>query len=330
MKTTNNQRSADSQQAGFTLVELLVVIAIIGILIALLLPAIQAARESARKTACINNSKQIGLACQNYHSDHKVFPPGYGMLPANGYGTGIGQGSQAAGQPYSEWSWLAWIFPYLEENASAKNIDWKWNPGGAGSGYPAGNLAIVTGKYSVYQCPADVSVTTNWNEGQACAGGGWSALGHSRASYAGNFGQGRLEAANKIQGVFRYNKSLRLSRITDGTSKTLLTSEIIPGGACSIRGTISYDEGPVFMQDYLPNDATPDQVRWCDTADKSKGSAPCQDSVSTLNMVLHTSRSMHPSVVVVGMCDGSTTFITEDVVITAWRGMGTPSGNEVQ
>src|SRR5688572_28592874 len=87
------------RRSGFTLVELLVVIAIIGILIALLLPAVQAAREAARRTQCSNNLKQIGLGLQNYHSAHKSFPPG-GVLRNN-------QGH----------SWWLLICPYVEETS---------------------------------------------------------------------------------------------------------------------------------------------------------------------------------------------------------------------
>jgi prepilin-type N-terminal cleavage/methylation domain-containing protein len=312
---------------AFTLVELLVVIAIIGILMSMILPAVQSARESGRRTQCMNNTKQIATACHTYHATYNSFPPGYGTLPLNGYGTGVAQSTWLQ-KDYQEWPWLAWLFPYIDETASARYINWKWNPGGAGSGYPPENLQIVTGKYPVYQCPSDDSVKTNWNEGNACAGGGWSALGHSRASYAGNFGQGQLEAANRKQGVFRYNYGLRTAKIHDGTAKTLLTSEIIPGGNCSIRGTVSYDEGPVFMQDYQPNDLTPDAVRWCDATDRYTGRAPCADTLSQLNMVLHTSRSMHPTGVVTSFCDGTVRFITDDISLSTWRALGTPDGGE--
>ena len=88
---------------GFTLVELLVVIAIIGILVALLLPAIQAAREAARRSQCMNNLKQMGIALQNYHSSHKTFP----------MGVALGEGAM----------WSGFLLPYLEEAALGRRSD---------------------------------------------------------------------------------------------------------------------------------------------------------------------------------------------------------------
>src|SRR5436853_5111533 len=98
------------KKAGFTLVELLVVIAIIGILVALLLPAIQSAREAARRTQCKSSAKNIGLALQNYHDTRKSFPPGVVQV----YPT------PPAVKPdvdYGNWSWNAFILPYIEEAA---------------------------------------------------------------------------------------------------------------------------------------------------------------------------------------------------------------------
>src|SRR3954449_12018467 len=94
------------KKRGFTLVELLVVIAIIGILVALLLPAIQAAREAARRSQCKNNLKQIGLALHNYESARGAFPPGFVSRATTVNGPGLGPG----------WGWAAHILPQLEES----------------------------------------------------------------------------------------------------------------------------------------------------------------------------------------------------------------------
>jgi prepilin-type N-terminal cleavage/methylation domain-containing protein/prepilin-type processing-associated H-X9-DG protein len=119
-----------NQRAGFTLVELLVVIAIIGILIALLLPAVQAAREAARRSQCSNNVKQLGLALQNYHSARKSFPPGL-KYTADQQNKPDGSGlypNNSSGRPNTEgaFGWGAFVFPFIEENAVSdvlKNIN---------------------------------------------------------------------------------------------------------------------------------------------------------------------------------------------------------------
>ncbi len=102
-------------KSGFTLVELLVVIAIIGILVGLLLPAVQAAREAARRMQCSNNLKQMGLAMQNYHDTHKTFPSGYtvDLVPP----AVIGTTSMMSLTNPSHWSWGAFILPFIEQTS---------------------------------------------------------------------------------------------------------------------------------------------------------------------------------------------------------------------
>jgi type II secretory pathway pseudopilin PulG len=322
------------------LVELLVVIAIIGVLVALLLPAVQAAREAARRSQCVNNTKQVALAAQNYHTANGSLPIGYGLLPDGGYGTGVAQN----GQPqYAEWPWIARLLPYIEQTVVANMIDWKWNPGNAQQ-FPPQIRTVVSAKIPTLVCPSDDSAKTNFAEGGAC--NGQIPEGFGRTCYAGNFGNAegvnaansQLEASTegrtgsrRVPGVFGYNSGDKFSQITDGTSNTLLTSEIIIGGICTIRGNFCYDEGPVFMQFYAPNDSTPDIVRWCDSEDQIPGAAaPCVAPQGLpLNMVLHTSRSTHPGGVVVSFCDGSGRFVSDSVEVNVWRALGTPRGEEV-
>ncbi len=319
------------RSSAFTLVELLVVITIIGILIALLLPAVQAAREAARRIRCGNNTKQIALAIMMYEEVSGQFPPGYGYQ-SHPYGSG-GQANWE-----SEWSWTPRIFAFIEQMALYQDVVWDWNPGcpictdnKGGAGYPPGQMNVLTTKFAIFMCPSDDTVRTSWNEDNKCWGNQYTPLGHSRGSYAGNFGQGIMEGPRppRIQGVFSYNYGAAIRDIEDGTSNTLLTAEIIPGGVCTIRGVHGYDEGPAFMVDYSPNDLTPDLVRWCDSTDLNTGPAPCIAGATGQNKVLHTARSFHPGGVAVSMCDGSVQFVNQTISLEVWHALGSPAGGEV-
>jgi prepilin-type N-terminal cleavage/methylation domain-containing protein len=120
---------------GFTLVELLVVIAIIGVLVALLLPAVQAAREAARRSQCANNLKQLGLALHNYHDTYKVFPAGVGPGVTNCAGTALNEG-------WNAWGGVAPLTAFLEQTALFERMNWNyyWN---CNSGVAAGNRMIA-------------------------------------------------------------------------------------------------------------------------------------------------------------------------------------------
>lgn len=216
-------RSATFGQNAFTLVELLVVIAIIGILIALLLPAIQAARESARRTTCVNNEKQLGLALLMYHDVNKAFPRG-----AGGNGT--------------FWSWSAFILPYIEEADAEHLLNYKM-----GYNTPANRLGIKT-LFSFYQCP-----TAEPNQLVSCCINIPGEQDAAPTNYSATATQRRLNYAVDPDGtgVMYDNSTVRIKDITDGTGKTLLAGEVCsderdrqdwaknyptycPGGACVV------------------------------------------------------------------------------------------------
>ena len=313
----NRFRISGHVERGFTLVELLVVIAIIGILVALLLPAVQAAREAARRSQCMNNIRQVVLANHNFHDAHGKLPPGYGYSVSR------------CGDV--EWPWVMHLLPYLENANLGDLIIWDWNPGALPPPGPDGlrQNDVVGAQIPTFLCPSDPTAIVPWNADLSCTQSPYKPYG--RISYAGNFGQGQMEKKPRVDGIFRCDYGARMGQIPDGTSNTLLLAELIIGGQCSIRGTHSYDEGPVFMQDHRPNDRSPDLVRWCDASDNPrKGSpAPCLDVLTQLNMIVHTARSFHPGGVHVGLCDGSVQFVAETISLDVWQALGTPDGGEV-
>lgn len=324
--------------AGFTLVELLVVIAIIGILIALLLPAVQAAREAARRMQCTNHAKQLALAVHMYHDSHQQFPPGYGYFPPNR--------PYAGGVSGPEWTWCMRLFGVMEQRALDEVISPYWSFLSGGNP-PAALRPVYTTRLPTWQCPSDPTVAGRFNENGACSSSGTP---HARISYAGNFGVGPMEGTivpaprlatglatgERVRGVFSYNWGARIADITDGTSNTLMLAELIAGGECTIRGSQTYDEGPLFMADHGPNDPTPDLVRWCDKVDgQAHSRAPCLyaggtlgGTLTRLNMVVHTSRSMHPGGVVTALCDGSVRFASSTNSLHIWQALATPDGGE--
>lgn len=219
---------------GFTLIELLVVIAIIGVLVAILLPAVQAAREAARRIQCSNNMKQIGLALHNYHDVHGCIPTTTTGPDTSGGGCGSGF-----------YSWMAMILPYVEQGNLYEQIDFDVplsnhcnysNNGdyadyGIAPGHP--NAAAARTLVATYLCPSDpASVLQTHDDGEVLAPGNYAAnVGWPMLSYWPGRNQ-PLERQNGVFGLLNPGQparwqvpSIKFRNITDGLSATAAVAE---------------------------------------------------------------------------------------------------------
>jgi prepilin-type processing-associated H-X9-DG protein len=184
-----------------TLIELLVVIAILSILLALLLPAVQKARESANRMSCQNNLKQMGLACHQYHDTHRSFPPGY-----------------LAAAPYPDttpgWGWAAFLLPYLEQVNLYRQIDLR---------QPVEKSSAIQVMLPIFLCPSDqpagsAFVLTDGTLTPLCSA--------AASSYGATVGQDASEVdAPTGDGVFYRNSRTRIADIVDGASQTVLLGD---------------------------------------------------------------------------------------------------------
>jgi prepilin-type N-terminal cleavage/methylation domain-containing protein len=356
MTKTCTRKAHREYKDGFTLVELLVVIAIIGILVALLLPAVQSAREAARRNGCVNNQKQLSLACLNHEST-------YGYLP---YGRKCDR--------WDSYTWTQYALPFMEEQATYDLYHDLPSVTGANAYRPAGHVDVDKknarlATIPAWYCPSDVSPVGNemnsdvWcfmrGNYRACIGSG-DLYGNvprpelrpgiiSNPPTAG-FGPGvmavkRLQGYTGISPAFTGGEpvKMKMSKITDGTSNTLLTSEgIIPasiGTWGGVFGEIIYGNvgGALFNTTFTPNSSELDYV-WAPepTADVEY---PLMDLVFGMghpgetgtgaNNTTAAARSFHPGGVIGSMVDGSAHFYGDDMDLEVWRALGTRAGTTV-
>lgn len=216
-----NRRSGGRRARGFTLIELLVVIAIIAILISLLLPAVQQAREAARRTQCRNNLKQLGLALHNYHDVFLTFP--FGVLADDDWNT-IGASTG--------WGWPAYILPYIDQGNAYNQIDFTLpmvDPSNT-SAAQVQNTEVIANAIPTVLCPSDVTPSV------APTVGVETVYQQAVTSYAGNAGAfNGAQNGNDSQrsnGFFYSNwlgtpagQRIRIRDVLDGTSNTVLLAE---------------------------------------------------------------------------------------------------------
>jgi prepilin-type N-terminal cleavage/methylation domain-containing protein len=313
---THSQR----RQRGFTLVELLVVIAIIGVMVALLLPSVQAAREAARRMQCSNHLKQLGLALHNYESAFKMFPPGR---------TTQGISAHAA------------ILPFLEQASAFELVDpaVAWNH--------ANNVAATTTFIPGFNCPSD---------SQFGNGNGWAGTTYRANQGSGilwglpptnpadpNFGM------PEPNGVFYLEKRLAFRDLLDGASHTAAFSEHGQGDFSNAISSTS----DTFWPQTTPADAD-EAMRQCESIDASDLSfqrvsdvgAPWVQGYHSTTAYMHasppnhrscmfppgristTAKSSHVGGVMLARCDGSVGFVTDSINLTIWRALGTRAGRE--
>lgn len=312
-------RSAN--RSGFTLVELLVVIAIIGILIALLLPAVQAAREAARRSQCTNNLKQLALAVHNYADAFKCFPSGFvSNLPAPGQ------------TELSFWTWGAFVLPYVEQASLSDTLQ-------VGNRTLAQNLATTAGlaalqtPLAAFVCPSDVGPALNDFGAKYAAAtvypntstqftsyekrvtsDGTNRIEIAKSNYVGvaSIGDsttppsGDFAAYGAPVGVFFWNSSIQFRDITDGTSNTAMLGE-----RCYKLGNLLMGAGNALGCSPL---ATAYSSR--NRAMLSGLGIPYWGMNQTVTAWEHQNRafsSVHPGGAQFALCDGSVRFISDTI-----------------
>ncbi|MBT4866125.1 MAG: DUF1559 domain-containing protein [Planctomycetaceae bacterium] len=316
-----------SSKRGFTLIELLVVIAIMAILVALLLPAVQQAREAARRSTCKNNMKQVALALHNYHDTHGSFPPF--IINRNGNPSRIGDVDKGA-------NWLVFLLPFVDQAPLYK----QWN-----FDIPANQNPGRSTELAVFKCPSDPKSSGNHC---AYAGGGWA-----RGNYGMNVSpcsHGLGGANSSLGGLGGANHVVRFRDVTDGTSTTVAIDEIRAGlNTQDLRGSwampgLSAGTAAMFNDASAPNSREPnsDDMENCTVsglAGDSNSGMGCFDSSNTGQM---TARSMHIGGLHLAMVDGSVQFVSENINFRrnefgcatvgprgVWQSIHTRGGNEV-
>ena len=317
------------RRRAFTLIELLVVIAIIGILIGLLLPAVQKVREAANRVKCENNLKQIGLALHNYHDTFLVFPVGQAdSLLQEDSPTGNGYG-------YHE-GWQLFILPYVERSADYQL--WQSNRSIGTWAIPGLLPSPSALTVPTFICPSDplggkVAVVNEFGQPEG-----------PHSNYVGNAGPtgfGQTGGGTNLAGVLYCKSAVRITDIVDGSSNTLLASEILLGPdagasdpyvAGDRRGRIwnSQMGEQLFSTLYPPNTQNPDYAFGCNP---SYPTAPCVAigaiAPGSATSYLQSARSNHAGGVNCVLSDGSVRFVPSTVDATVWKEASTRNGGEV-
>ncbi|RUL85289.1 DUF1559 domain-containing protein [Tautonia sociabilis] len=278
---------------GFTLIELLVVIAILGVLVALLLPAVQKAREAARRISCTNNLKQVALALHSYHDASGALPMGYSHVP--GYRTG-------------GFGWAAAILPQMEQGPLFDAINFDL------AAWTVENATACVTPISSYLCPSDETS----QQGQLDREG----LRFAMASYVASFGPGDMDFGDPEdrRGLFSRNSRIRFADITDGLSQTLAVGERHNG-----RFAVLSSGGHLYAETVWPGAIRedPDDDHGHTTLFQT-GHTPTSPEMDDRDAA-----SRHDGVTGFAFADGSVQFLKHTIALAVYRALGTRAGREV-
>jgi prepilin-type N-terminal cleavage/methylation domain-containing protein/prepilin-type processing-associated H-X9-DG protein len=294
-------------RAGFTLIELLVVIAIIAILIGLFLPAVQRVREAASRIRCVNNLKQIGLACHGYHDAFKCFPPGYvASQNADPITTTPG------------WGWATFLLPYLEQGNLYRDMNL-----GVPVEHPL-NASAGAVNVALYLCPSDTGLPTQF---PIANDAGQTLAELAPSSYAATWGIGEItDVPGPKEGVFYRNSHVRLEDITDGSSNTTIIGDrawsftMAPWVGAVNRGIVL--PGPLNPWRGNPGATAPAPI-FCLVHNNKIN--PRDDSDGGLDDF----SSWHPGGVNIVFADGSVHFLLNETDHAVFLALGTRAGGEV-
>lgn len=356
LSTMKTLTTTQTRKNGFTLVELLVVIAIIGVLIALLLPAVQAAREAARRMSCQNNEKNIGLACLNYENSKNLLPPGSQnktRVNANGL------------------SFLFYVLSYAEQGALNNQVQAEVQRIEAQTGNDANTYSLSDLndlEIPIFRCPSDTEIKGNLREGSkgssycAVAGSYISRFARQNGGNAPTCGDGKSDqcvgnAATgiNIDGLMYPGSKVKIGQIQDGTSNTVLIGERWyqlrtwltgsyhsdsycrgqPTPPCAMPA-IGYTPQGVFsssaknFDDRFPMNGNLNVVGYYDSHSNSRGDLPVMPNGAARGMSFNNMifGSYHPGGSNMCYGDGSVHFISDEIDMDAYLALASRDGQE--
>lgn len=318
---------------GFTLIELLVVIAIIAILVALLLPAVQQAREAARRTQCKNNLKQLGLAMHNYHDVHRTFPMGwvndYSTFSPTENGSDFVSGHLGQDNDVAQWSWSVFVLPFIDQAPMFNALNVNTVQGSQAITVTA-SRDIMTSVFPAFRCPSDAGPDVNPEREPEDATGS-NRLQPSLSNYVGcNRGPApdssgsvsntvRNRQLQEDRGMFFGDSKVRVRDITDGTSNTIMVGERAwqyqgSGGFLEARASIMF-----LTRSEDDNDAS------------CSGTCGYGDTVATTGTGINPDNedrsrtqfnSLHTGGAQFTLADGSVRFISENADLSILGNLG--------